>query len=105
MRKTIVSGEKQTINANSETATLSRLTHPRPQAAVAWAETADDLRKDDEVGCDQRRWGVDGRYCLDEIRHQLVRVEVGVGPGGPSYDFQVSSRDGGEDEEPHLIAD
>ena len=87
------------------TAARSRLTHPWLQAAVAWPETADDLRKDDEVCGDQGRWRVDRGHRLDEIWHQFVRVEVGVCSSCPSHDFEVSGGDSGEDEEPHLIVD
>ena len=81
------------------------LTHPWIQTTVAWAKTSNDLRKDDEVGGNQGRWGVDGGHRLDEIWHQFVRVEVRVCSSRPSYNFKVPGGDSGEEEEPHFIAD
>ena len=84
---------------------MKRRTHPWPQTTVAWAETANDLRKDDKVGGNQWCRTVDGGYVLDEIWHQFAGLEVGVGSGSPSDDFEVSSGHGGEKEIPHLVPD
>lgn len=85
--------------------TRYRLTHLWPYTTVTRAKATNDLRKDDEVSGKQRCGGIDGRYGLDEIWHQLGRLEVGVCSSSPSRDFHVSGSHGSEEEIPHLVPD